>query len=145
LTIGSMVSGGVRNVFFERCKLSSPNLNQALRFKSNAMRGGVIENIFFRDIEIGQVSDAALQIDLLYEEGPDGPERPVIRNIDIRDLTCRQAKFALNLRGFEKAEVSGIHLERCRFDRVAQPDVVEHVSGLEFTDVQKNGRPARRA
>lgn len=48
LTIGSEMSGGVRNVFIENCRLSSPSLNQALRFKTNAMRGGVIERVFFR-------------------------------------------------------------------------------------------------
>src|ERR1017187_2071988 len=44
VTIGSEMSGGVRNVFVENCRLDSPNLNQALRFKTNAMRGGTIEN-----------------------------------------------------------------------------------------------------
>ncbi len=48
LTIGSEMSAGVRNVFVENCRLNSPNLNEAFRFKTNAMRGGVIENAYFR-------------------------------------------------------------------------------------------------
>ena len=142
ITIGSMVSGGVRNVFAEKCKLSSPNLNQALRFKSNAMRGGVVENIYFRDIEIGQVSDAVLQIDLNYEEGPNGPERPVVRNIDIRDVTCKKAKYALNIQGYPAAIISDIRLERCRFDNIASPDVVTFTERLALNDVRVNGRRA---
>lgn len=138
LTIGSMVSGGVRNVFFENCKLSSPNLDEGLRFKSNALRGGVVENIFFRNIEIGEVADSVLQIDLFYEEGPKGPQRPVFRNIDIRDVTCRKAKHVLNLRAFENSEISGIHLERCRFSNIAQADIVEKVTGLSMTEVTRS-------
>jgi polygalacturonase len=141
LTIGSMVSGGVRNVFFENCRLSSPHLDEVLRFKSNAMRGGVVENVFFRGIEIGEVADAVVQIDLFYEDGPKGPERPVFRNIDIRDVTCRKAKYALKLRAFENSDVSGIHLERCRFDNIGSKDVVENIHGLTFTDLSVNGAP----
>jgi polygalacturonase len=144
ITIGSMVSGGVRNVFAENCKLSSPNLNQALRFKSNAMRGGTIENIYFRNIEIGRISDAILQVDLNYEEGPNGPEHPVVRNIDIRDVTCKRAKYALNLQGFKAATVRDIRLERCTFDNVSQMDVVTQVEGLILNDVKVNGTIVKR-
>ena len=78
-------------------------------------------------------------IDLFYEDGPKGPERPVFRNIDIRDVTCRKAKHALNLRAFENSDVSGIHLERCRFDNIASKDVMENIHGLTFADVTVNG------
>lgn len=144
VTIGSEMSGGVRNVFAENCKLSSPNLNQALRFKTNAMRGGAIENIYFRNMEIGEISDAVLQIDFNYEEGPNGPEHPVVRNIDIRDVTCKKAKYALNLRGFADSPIRDVHLERCTFDNVAETDVVKEVEGLVLNDVKVNGRILKR-
>jgi len=142
VTIGSEMSGGVRNVYAENCKLSSPNLNQALRFKTNAMRGGTIENVYFRNMEIGEISDAVLQIDFNYEEGPNGPERPVVRNIDIRDVTCKKAKYALNLRGFANAPIRDVHLERCTFDNVAADNVIEHVEGLVQNSVKISRRPA---
>jgi polygalacturonase len=142
VTIGSEMSGGVRNVYAENCKLSSPNLNQALRFKTNAMRGGTIENVYFRNMEIGEISDAVLQIDFNYEEGANGPERPVVRNIDLRDVTCKKAKYALNLRGFANSPIQGVHLERCRFENVAADNVVEHVDGLVQNEVKISRRPA---
>jgi polygalacturonase len=142
VTIGSEMSGGVRNVFAENCKLSSPNLNQALRFKTNAMRGGTIENVYFRNMEIGEISDAVLQIDFNYEEGVNGPELPVVRNIDVRDITCKKAKYALNLRGFANSPIRGVHLERCTFDNVAADNVVEHVDGLVQKQVKISRRPA---
>jgi polygalacturonase len=142
ITIGSEMSGGVRNVFAENCTLDSSHLNQALRFKTNAMRGGTIENVYFRNLQIGEIADAVLQIDFYYEEGPNGPERPVVRNIDIRDVTCKKAKFGLNVRGFANAPIENIHLENCTFEHVAQPDVVENVKGLLRSRVVVNGRPA---
>jgi polygalacturonase len=140
LTIGSEMSGGVRNVFAENCNLDSPNLEQALRFKTNAMRGGTIENIFFRNIRIGQVKHAVLQIDFNYQEGSHGPERPVVRNIDIRDVTCKKAERALDVQGFPNAKIRDLRLERCVVEAAAKPNVVENVEGLTLTGVSVNGK-----
>jgi polygalacturonase len=142
LTVGSEMSGSVRNVFVENCRLNSPNLNQALRFKTNAMRGGAIEHIFFRNIAIGQVSDAVLQIDFQYEEGENGPERPVVDDIDIRNVTCEKSEYALQLRGFRSSPIRDVRLENCTFNQIARPNVVEHVEGLKLTNVTINGKPA---
>ena len=138
LTIGSEMSGGVRNVFAENCNLDSPNLEQALRFKTNAMRGGTIENIFFRNIRVGQVMHAMLQIDFNYQEGSHGPERPVVRNIDIRDVTCKKAERALDVRGFPDARIRDLRLERCVVEVAAKPNVVENVEGLTLSGVTVN-------
>jgi polygalacturonase len=145
LTIGSEMSAGVRNVFVENCRLNSPNLNEAFRFKTNAMRGGVIENVYFRNITIGEVSDAILQVDFYYQEGTKGPEHPVVRSIDIRDVTSRKSKYALQLRGFPYAPMNDIHFERCTFENVANADIVENVKGLTLTDVKVNGKPANNS
>jgi polygalacturonase len=143
LTIGSEMSGHVRNVFVENCRLDSPNLNQALRFKTNAMRGGVIEHIFFRNITIGQVSDAVLQIDFQYEEGEKGPERPLVRDIDIRSVSCKKSKYALQLRGFASAPIQDVRLEDCTFPQITQPNVIEHVEGLHLNNVKINGKTVK--
>lgn len=140
LTIGSEMSAGVRNVFVENCRLSSPNLNEAFRFKTNAMRGGIIENAYFRNITIGEVSDAILQVDFYYQEGTKGPEHPIVRNIDIRDVTSKKSKYALQLRGFPDSPMNNIHFERCSFENVANADIVENVKGLTLTGVTVNGK-----
>jgi len=140
LTIGSEMSGGVRNVFAENCRLDSPNLEQALRFKTNAMRGGTIENVFFRNIRIGQIAHAVLQIDFNYEEGRKGPEHPVVRNIDIRDIVCQKAERALDVRGFPDARIRNLRMEHCVVETAAQSNIVENVEGLVLADVRVNGK-----
>jgi polygalacturonase len=143
VTIGSEMSGGVRNVYAEDCTLSSPNLNQALRLKTNALRGGTIENVFVRNLVIGEIADAILQVDFFYEEGPKGPERPVVRNIEIRNVTCKKAKYALYIRGFPNAPVRDIRLEQCDFQNVASANVLENVEGLSLAGVMVNGKKAQ--
>ena len=77
--------------------MSSPDLDRGLRIKTNAMRGGVIENVFVRDVEIGEVG-SAIDIDMLYEEGASGAFAPVVRNVRVERMTVAKAAYALFLR-----------------------------------------------
>jgi hypothetical protein len=45
------------------------------------------------------------------------------------------------LRGFEKSPITDVVLERCTFDGVQRPDVLEHVRGLVCREVKVNGAP----
>ena len=139
VTIGSEISGGTRNVFAEHNVMDSPNLDRALRLKNNAMRGGVLENIFMRETEIGQVSDSVLSVDFYYEEGAKGGFTPVVRNVVMSDITSKKSKYGLYLRGFENAPIYDISLRNCRFDNVAKGNVVEHVERLRLDNVRING------
>ena len=125
VAVGSEVSGGCSNVFVEDCEMSSPHLNCALRLKSNAVRGGVIQNIFMRNVNVGQLSDSVLQIDFLYEEGTNGPYQPVARNVAMENINVGETPRVLNIRGFPGAEISGVRIYNSTFKRVAGPDVVQ--------------------
>lgn len=139
VTIGSEISGGVRNVFVERCRMDSPNLDRALRFKNNAMRGGVLEHIYMRDVTVGQVADAVLQIDFLYEEGANGPFPPVVRDVEMRRVTSRKSKYGLYLRSYPKAVIDDIRLIDCRFDGVSNGNVMEGVTRATAVGTTING------
>ncbi|MEJ2108559.1 MAG: glycoside hydrolase family 28 protein [Acidobacteriota bacterium] len=130
VTIGSEASGGVRNVFAEECDMDSPNLERALRLKTNSVRGGFIENIFMRNVTVGQVSDAVLRINLFYEEGDAGQYPPRVRNIEMANVTSRKSKYALYLRGYEHNPLRNIRIHRCAFKNPELPDVIENVEAL---------------
>ena len=137
--IGSEISGSCRNVFTENCTMDSPELDRALRLKTNAVRGGTIENIYFRNVEVGRVSEAIVTVDFQYEEGSRGPFLPVVRNIVVENVTSKSSPRVLSLRGFEKSPIRGVRLINCDFRGVEGPDVVEHVEGLEKIDVKLAG------
>ncbi|MCX7866732.1 glycoside hydrolase family 28 protein [Limisphaera sp. VF-2] len=126
VVIGSEISGGCRNVFVEDCEMDSPNLDRVIRFKSNAVRGGLVENIFVRNLRVGQVADALLQIDFLYEEGAQGPHRPVLRRLRMEQVDVQKAARVLDVRGFEGAEIRDVRLVRCRARGLTREDVVQH-------------------
>jgi polygalacturonase len=139
VVVGSEISGGARNIFAERCRMDSPRLDRVLRFKTNSMRGGVIERVAMRQVTVGQVAEAIVAADFYYEEGDAGPFAPVLRDVDIRDVTSRRSKYAFLLRGYARSPITGIRARDCVFDGVESPDLIESVHDLTLTNVRVNG------
>jgi polygalacturonase len=135
VVMGSEISGGVRNVFVENCKMDSPNLDRALRFKSNALRGGVVENIFMRNVEIGRVAEAILTVDFLYETGPNGPHKPVVRNVMIENVQSASSPRVLWIAGFPGATIDNIRFADCTFRGVEASEQVQHAGSISFKNV----------
>ncbi len=141
VVIGSELSGGVRNVFAYDCEMSSPNLDRALRLKSNSHRGGVIENIYMRNIKVGEVKGATIRINQNYSswaEG-DGGNYTLFRNIYVENMTCNKARYAIQLLGNENLPIENIQVINCTFENVKDNMVVESVNGLQLVNVSING------
>jgi len=140
VVIGSEVSGGARNIFAEKCRMDSPNLDRALRIKTNSVRGGFVEHVYMRDVTVGQVAEAVVTVNLFYEEGDSGKFPPTVRDIDVRNVTSGKSQYALLLRGYAHTPVRDIRVADCTFDNVAKDDVIEGVTGLTLTNVRINGK-----
>jgi polygalacturonase len=139
ITVGSEISGGVRNLFAEKCRLDSPNLDHALRVKNNATRGGLLENFYFRDIEVGQVAHAVITIDFNYEEGAKGNFTPVLRNYSVDRLVSEKSKHVVDIQGLANAPIYDLRLDNCTFNNAAEPSIVKNVKGLNLVNVKVNG------
>lgn len=140
ITVGSEISGGVRNLFAENCKLDSPNLDHALRVKNNAQRGGLLENFYFRNITVGQVAHAVITIDFNYEEGAKGAFIPVMRNYVVENLTSGKSKHGMDIQGLPNAPVYDVRIENSTFDNVAEGNVMKNVKGVKLENVRFNGK-----
>ncbi|MBT8038637.1 MAG: glycoside hydrolase family 28 protein [Gammaproteobacteria bacterium] len=138
VVIGSEISGGVRNVFAENLRMSSPDLERAIRIKTNSVRGGVIEHLRYRDITIGQVKDAIV-INFYYEEGDAGRFDPTVRDIVIENLVCEEAERVFQVRGFERAPIRDFVMRDLEFRSAGKTGIIEHVDGLVMHDVRING------
>ena len=145
VSIGSEVSGGIRNIFVEHCRMSSPHLQRALRIKTNSYRGGEIANIHFSNVMVGQVAESVVEVDFYYEEGEGGPFRPVVRDIFINEVTCDKSRYGIYLRGYANAPITGVSLVRCIFNNAAQGNFFQHVESVNVHDVEVNGKAVNPA
>lgn len=125
--VGSEMSGGVRNISVKDCQFVGTDVG--LRFKSTRGRGGIVENIYIDGISMTDIATYALTFNMYYggksvaevlEEGgeqkapetlPVTEETPIFRNIDIRNVICHHAGYAMEFNGLPEMPIDGIHLK----------------------------------
>jgi acetyl esterase/lipase len=113
VAMGSEVSGSIRHVLVERCRFVGSGT--AARIKSQPSRGGVVEDIVFRDIQVAEVS-RAIEFDVEWRMVP--PLAPaakvltVVRNIRLINFTGNAQSVGV-IRGFEESPIEDLKFEHC--------------------------------
>lgn len=126
--VGSEMSGGVKNILVSNCQFLGTDVG--LRFKSRRGRGGVVENIFIRDINMFDIATEPLHFNLYYggksvvEELEDGDKvtvvedippvdetTPTFKNIYISDVVCASARKAFYFYGLPEHMIENINIE----------------------------------
>ncbi len=121
IAIGSEMSGGVKNVFAENNIFDSPNLTYALRIKTNALRGGFIENVYFRNSSMKNVGHATVHITMNYAEGRRGDFVPKFKNITIENINSNNGLYGIYIEAFDDSPIEGLVLKNIKINNVANP------------------------
>lgn len=123
-TIGSEMSGGVRNVRVDNCTFIGTDVG--LRFKSTRGRGGVVEKISISNVRMLNIAGDAINFNMYYgDQSPSGEVSamaetnpppvtegtPQFRNIQIENLICRGAQRAVVLEGLPEMPIRDIELK----------------------------------
>jgi len=106
--IGSEMSAGVRNVLVHDLRVDG--CARAIRIKTRAGRGGFIENVIVRDVDVNSVHEYAIVLTMRYA-GADAtakPHAPVMRNVRIERIRCRKAATAIGLAGLSNSPIEGV-------------------------------------
>ena len=96
VTVGSEMSGGVRNLKVTNCIFNGTDIG--LRFKSTRGRGGTVENVEISNIAMHNIKTDAISLNLYYwVSGEPKPEpkterTPIFRGMHFRNITCDGAK-----------------------------------------------------
>jgi polygalacturonase len=146
VSVGSETEGGVRNVLVQRCTFE--NTGTAIRIKSSRDRGGIIEDVTYRDITMKNV-DAAIYINLFYDDKslakfpqpkPVTADTPVVRNILISNVTCQNAKAAGEITALPESSATNITLENVKITAWSGFSI-QDAQGLEFRNVSITTSP----
>ena len=136
VTMGSETSGGIRNVFAEDCHFDSPNLDQALRFKSNRARGGFIRDIYIRNSTI-KTAKFGIHMTLKYTSSglKEGDFPPVVRDLDIRDCVFENVlKQAVFIEGVEGTPITDVTIANCTFPELKTPNTITNAARIHLLD-----------
>lgn len=134
--IGSNTDGGMNNIYVSDCNFIGTDIG--IRVKSNAGRGGLVHNIFIKNIFMSDIVNEAVLFDTYYEDVTAGKNAkdvkttltdkvPQFRDFYISDVFCRGAKTAISITGLPQMPVQKIH-----FDNV----VISADKGYEFKDAK---------
>lgn len=126
--VGSEMSGGVRNISVANCQFLGTDVG--LRFKSKRGRGGVVENIWVKNVSMMDIATEPVTFNLYYgglsavellESGIKQPDEvtpmpvdettPIFKNIYIDNLVCSGARRALLFNGIPEMPIDGITLQ----------------------------------
>ena len=145
VAIGSEMSGGVRDVRIENCRMPGTaggfGLDYALRIKSNPHRGGTVSRVIFENIRAGRLTHAALELTLHYgHQAVQGRHWPHIEDVTIRNFLCRQARMGLRFEGLPGDPITDLTLENCRILRTGEPDLVRYLKNVRVRGLEVNGR-----
>ena len=116
IALGSEMSGGVRMVLADGNRFSSPDLTYALRLKTNARRGGFVEQIMLSNSVMDAVHGAAVHGTMLYEDGRNGNSLPVFRDITIENIEACGGDYGIFLEAFPEVPITGLTLRNIRID-----------------------------
>lgn len=129
--VGSEMSGGAMNIAVSNCRFSGTDVG--LRFKSRRGRGGVVKNIYIRDIMMNDIATEAILFDLFYQKSslqeayekgedndiadmlrlPINEGTPQFRDIYISHITCHKAKRAMYFNGLPEMNIENIRIKDC--------------------------------
>jgi polygalacturonase len=114
VAMGSEMSGGIRNVEIRDCIMDSDNW-APIRFKSQPSRGGVVENITFRDIQLNNTRKA-FEFNMAWRMRPPlkppSDPLPVVRNVKIINVSGTVNTVG-EICGLEDSPIQGVIFENC--------------------------------
>ena len=102
-----------------------------------------MENIYVRNIDVGQCGEAVLRINLVYEPGEICKRdfSPYVRNVYLENVNCRQSRYGVFITGYEEsANISNIYVSDCEWTNVKEDNRLQGlIDNIRFTRTSVNG------
>ena len=138
MAIGSEMSGSVRNVYVENCKIKSGR--NLIYFKSNLDRGGLIENVHVRNIDVEKASVALIRFQTDYHSFRGGHHPPTFRNFHIENITCKETKTAIEVKGHVESPIKGVFISNVKVEQAKKALDINAHDQVDLQEVSINGK-----
>jgi len=137
VAIGSEMSGGVRNVYVDGFRL--PKAKHTIYFKANLDRGGMIRDVFIRNIEAGDVH-SVLVFSNNYHSYRGGNFPTDFRDVYVENVTADKAVIGISIQGNETVPVRRVTVRDMVVGAADFPVKTRHVDNITLEGVVMNGR-----
>ncbi|MEI8273444.1 MAG: glycoside hydrolase family 28 protein [Paludibacter sp.] len=136
LSIGSELSGGIKNVQVIDCELG--NLMHGLQIKTTEKRGGYVEDVLVKDCNLQKIT---LFTSLPYNnDGESAPTLTKLKNFEFTNLNMSTAKTDKPIIYMEGFSDTANYAKNIKFTNIQLPEnskiVVKNIQGLLFDNVR---------
>ena len=133
VSMGSEMSGGIRNVEIRDCIMEADNW-APIRFKSQPSRGGVVENITYRDITLKDTRKA-FEFNMAWRMRPPlkppSDPLPIVRDVKIITVSGTTDTVG-NMYGLPDSPIQNVSFQNCTI-KAQKGFVLEHVENLDLS------------
>lgn len=153
--IGSEMSGGARNIHVSDCTFIGTDIG--LRFKTTRGRGGIVENIYIKNIDMINIPTQTIGFNMFYEgaspvledgqkeEKNKAPEKvfpvteetPIFRNIFFKNISAVNSYEAVTINGLAEMNIKNIVIEDSQFDTKKALTIID-ADGISLKNVKLN-------
>jgi exo-poly-alpha-galacturonosidase len=136
VSMGSEMSGGIHDVEIRDCIVEADNW-APIRFKSQPSRGGIVENITYRDIEL-QNTRKAFEFNMAWRMRPPlkppSDPLPIVRNVNIINVTGTVLSVG-DMTGLDDSPIENVIFKNCKIS-AHKGFVLENVKGLDISGLE---------
>ena len=140
LAVGSEMSGGVRNVWFEDCTIE--NSDRGFHIKSRPGRGGLVENVYFRDIKVEHTGGWGISVDTWYYvdnhivNSRKDEELPEFRNIFFENIHIKNTKGnPIQVIGLVEKPIKNVVFKNITIDNSEHKVLLRNCENISFQNV----------
>lgn len=138
VAMGSETSGGIKNVEIRDCIIDSQNW-APIRFKSQPSRGGVVENITYRNITLNNTKKAfEFNIEWrMVNPKPAAEKLPIVRNIKIINVSGT-ADSVGDMSGLANSPITDVKFINCNIT-AKKGFTLRHVDNIDLSGLTITG------
>lgn len=129
-------ANGTTNIFVENCRFGVQEEQWAVfNAKSNCDRGGVVENVFFRNLEVGNCRHLVrMETDYknVHFDPVEHPYPPTFRDMAFENIKCaKTSRHAFYICGLEQKSIRNLMFRRIDIDEATDKKQIEYAENLE--------------
>lgn len=135
VSMGSEMSGGIRNITIRDCVMEADNW-APIRFKCQPSRGGVVENITYRNIQLKNTRKA-FEFNMewrMVNPKPASNPLPVFCNVKIVNVTGTTATVG-DMHGLKDSPIRNVVFKKCNIT-AKKGFVLDNVEGIDLSGLK---------
>jgi polygalacturonase len=145
VTIGSEMTGGVKNVYARDLTVTSTGLQSGHRIKTNSVRGGYVLNSNVYRVQAAIVAGPVLLIDYNYGEGDTGTFFPDVTDVSLIDWAVGTATQGWDAAGYTEDHIGTLLMQDVAIGSTSAANIANFIDDFQLVDVTIAGVPVTSA